>query len=171
MSAIATQTTPTTRWSVDGSRSAAVFRVPTYWGLHTVEGRFSAIDGSFEQGPDGSRIELTLDAASLDTGNRVRDRHLRDEAFFDVESHPEVRFASTSVVDRGDGSLIVSGQLEAAGRKLPLTLRAHVVRHGNELEIETTKTIDQHELGMTRSPLGMIRRPATVHVVARLRPA
>lgn len=170
MTTTAVEARPTTSWTLDPSRSAAVFRVPTYWGLHTVEGRFGRIDGSYVRGPGGPRIELTIDVDSLDTGNRLRDRHLREERFFHVESHPQVRYTSTSVVERGDGTLAVEGYLDAAGRKLPLTLEATIAEGGGELEIETTTTVDQRELGMTYSPLAMIRPPATLHVVARLKP-
>jgi hypothetical protein len=41
---------------------------------------------------------------------------------------------------------------------------------GDDLEIEATTTVDQRELGMTFSPLGMIRTPSTLHVRARLTP-
>lgn len=159
-----------TRWTLDCARSTATFRVRTYWGAHTVEGRFDRIEGSYVRGGADPRIELTIDADSLDTGNRLRDLHLRGERFFRVESHPQVRFESTSVVERGDGKLDVTGCLEAGGRKLPLTLAATIAKHGEELEIETTTTIDQRELGMIYSPFAMIRSPATLHVVARLCP-
>jgi hypothetical protein len=46
-----------------------------------------------------------------------------------------------------------------------------VRKAGDDLEIEaTTTTVDQREIGMTSSPLGMIRTPSTLHVRARLTP-
>jgi len=160
----------TSRWAVDPARSAVEFSVDTYWGLGTVEGCFDRFEGSYVRGPDGAHIELTAEVASLETGNRRRDKHLRAKELFDVESHPQVRYASTEVVERIDGTIAVSGHLEAAGRQVPVSFEATVAEEGDELEIETTFEVDQRDLGMTHSPLGMIRPPATLHVAARLRP-
>jgi polyisoprenoid-binding protein YceI len=64
----------------------------------------------------------------------------------------------------------MNGQLEAAGGSVPVALDATVREEGDELEIEATTTVDQRELGMAFSPLGMIRTPAALHVKARLTP-
>jgi polyisoprenoid-binding protein YceI len=137
--------------------------------LTTVRGRFDGFDGSYETGPDGATIELAIDAGSVDTGNRTRDTHLRSDKFFHVASHPHVRFDSTRVHDVGSGVLHVVGRLEVAGKSVPLEFPAVVRRAaGGGLEIEATTTVDQHELAMSSGTLGMIRRPVTLHVTARL---
>jgi polyisoprenoid-binding protein YceI len=66
--------------------------------------------------------------------------------------------------------LAVVGHLKAATRTVPVALRATVREAGDDLEIEATTTVDQRELGMTFSPLGMIRTPSTLHVRAWLTP-
>jgi polyisoprenoid-binding protein YceI len=158
------------RWAVDPRRSTVEFRVPTFWGLSTVVGHFDRFEGSYgDDDDDVPAIDLTIDAESLDTGNETRDRHLRSERFFDVAEHRQVRFSST-LINEFDGSLAMNGQLEAAGGSVPVALDATVRQEGDELEIEATTTVDQRELGMTFSPLGMIRTPATLHVKARLTP-
>jgi polyisoprenoid-binding protein YceI len=158
------------RWAVDPRRSTVEFRVPTFWGLSTVVGHFDHFEGSFARdGDDVVAIDLTIDADSLDTANETRDRHLRSERFFDVAEHPQIRFSSTSI-DESGGIVATKGRLEAAGGSVPVELEATVREEGDELEIEATTTIDQRELGMTFSPLGMIRTPATLHVRGRLTP-
>jgi polyisoprenoid-binding protein YceI len=158
------------RWAVDPRRSTVEFRVPTFWGLGTVVGHFDHFEGSYRGDDDDvPAIDLTIDADSLDIGNETRDRHLRSERFFDVAEHRQVRFSST-LINEFDGSLAMNGQLEAAGGRVPVALDATVRQEGDELEIEATTTVDQRELGMTFSPLGMIRTPATLHVKARLTP-
>jgi polyisoprenoid-binding protein YceI len=173
MSALREQATSqaTKRWVLDPARSTVEFRVKNLWGLQTVVGRFTQFDGSYTVGPEGRRAELIVDAASLDTGNRRRDEHLRSGDFFDVEPHPQVRFTATDVLDAGDGSVRVHGELEAAGRKVPLSLEAPVRELDGELEVEATALVDQRLLGMTWSPLRMIRSPSTLHVKARLIPS
>jgi polyisoprenoid-binding protein YceI len=159
-----------TRWRLDPSGASAEFRVPNLWGLASVKGRFQRLDGWLEVDDDDQwRMELTLDAASLDTGNPKRDRHLCSADFFDVQRHPEVRFRSRSVTDHGAGRLRVEGELEAAGELARLQVEATVKHADGRLELDAAAIVDQRQLGMTWSPLGVIRTPTAVSVLARLR--
>jgi polyisoprenoid-binding protein YceI len=158
-----------TRWRLDPSASSAEFRVPNVWGLSSVKGRFKRLGGWLEVDDDRWRMELTLDAASLDTGNPRRDRHLRSADFFDAEHHPEARFRSSSVNDRGGGRLDVEGELAAAGERVRLQVEVTVAGAGGWLELDAAATVDQRRLGMTFSPLGVVRSPTALSVHARLR--
>ena len=162
------QRTAAKRWTVDGEATTVEFAVRTFWGLVTVRGRFDRVEGAYEVGPDGAKIELAVDADSVDTGHGTRDRHLRSGDFFRVADHPQVRFTSTSVRAAGDGRVHVVGNLEAAGEVVPLEFDATVQQFGDELRVEATTTVDQRRLGMSSGALGMIRPPATLHVEARL---
>jgi polyisoprenoid-binding protein YceI len=162
------RTAAPTRWAVDGGETSVEFAVRTFWGLMTVRGRFDRFDGVYEVGPEGTKIELTIDSASIDTGNRTRDKHLRSSDFFDITEHPQVRFTSTRVYHVTSGILHVVGRLEAAGKVVPLEFAATVRQLGDALEVEATTTVDQRRLGMSSGRLGMIRPPATLHVKARL---
>jgi len=55
------------RWNIDGVE----FDVETAWGLTVARGRFDRAAGSYKVGPEGTQIELTLDARSI--GHRERD--------------------------------------------------------------------------------------------------
>ncbi|HEY2373764.1 MAG TPA: YceI family protein [Gaiellaceae bacterium] len=158
----------TERWFVDRDATSVEFAVKTFWGLSTVRGHFDRFDGSYAVGPGGTTIELTIDAESIDTGNRRRDEHLRSTDFFDAAEHPSVRFRSTRVGPDGGGMLQVEGVLEAAGQVVPLELFASVHTVDGALEIETTTTVDHSLLGMSSGQLGMIRGLATLRVKARL---
>lgn len=169
MSTLTEQThTTVERWTADPSRTTVEFEVRRLWGLHTVRGRFNRFDGSYVDGPGGPAIELTIDAASVDTGNAARDKHLRSWDFFDVALHPQVRFTSTHVTGMGDGHIHVSGELEAAGTRIPLAFDASVRMIGGELELETTTVVDQRRFGMSEGRLGNVRPPAKLHVKTRL---
>jgi polyisoprenoid-binding protein YceI len=166
-----TQVTQVTqRWVVDPARSTVEFRVGNWWGPTTVVGHFSRFDGSYTVGLGGRAIELIVEAESLETGNRRRNKHLRSSYFFDVESHPHVRFTADDVTDGDEGTLHVRGELEAAGRKARLLLDAAVREFGDELEVEATSLVDQRLLGMAFSPLGALRSPSNLQVKARLTP-
>jgi polyisoprenoid-binding protein YceI len=165
----ATEELAGTRWRLDPAGSSAEFRVPGLWGLAPVKGRFQRLDGRLEIDDDLVwHTKLTLDAAGLDTGNARRDRHLRSADFFDVEHHPEVRFRSTRFNDHGGGRLQIEGELEAAGERAPLAVEVTVERADGRLELDATATVDQRQLGMTWSPLGLIRTPTALSVRARL---
>lgn len=156
------------RWSADPSRTTVEFEVKHLWGLHTVGGRFSDFDGSYVVGQSGSQIELTIDAASIDTGIAARDEHLRSADFFFVALHPQVRFRSTRITGLGNGDVNVCGNLEAAGTTVPLAFDGSVRMIDGELELEATTTVDQGRLGMSEGPLGNIRPPTKLHVKTRL---
>ena len=159
-----------TRWRLDPSASTVKFRVPHFWGLVTVKGRFERLDGSLELDERGQRqMELTIDASSLHTGIHQRDKHLRSRDFFDTDSHPRIRFRSTSVSDIADNRVRVEGELEAVGKHLAMTVESTIHPTSDLLEVDVTTTIDQRQLGMTWSPLGMTRSPVTLTVHAGLR--
>ena len=156
------------RWQLDPQRSSVEFRVGHFWGLATVEGRFDEYEGRLDL-TDDPAIELTIDAANVQTGNRRRDQHLRSAAFFDAENHPRVRFASESVVLQGE-TLSVRGRLFARDRSIPLELDARVRRVDGELEIQASTSAAHRALGMTFSPLGMIPRRSDLRVTGYLVP-
>ncbi len=156
------------RWLVDDEATSVGFAVKTFWGLMTVRGRFDRFEGTYEVGSDGATIGLTIDAGSIDTGNAKRDEHLRSSDFFGVDDHAQVSFRSTRVHGVADGLLHVVGELEVAGVVHPLEFSATVQPAGDGFAIEATTTVDQGRFGMSSGMLGMIRRPATLHVTAVL---
>ena len=163
---IDTESIPQGRWRIDPTRSSVEFRTPTLWGLATVKGRFERYEGTLDLQHDPV-IELTIEAASLDTNLGFRDKHLRSGDFFDVERHSQVRFVSDSVTLEGE-RLKVRGRLHAAGQSIPLELDASVRRVGDELEVDANTLADHRELGMSHGLLGMIRTPSELIVHGRL---
>lgn len=155
-------------WTADPSRTTVEFEVEHMWGLHGVHGRFRSFDGAYIVGPGGASIELTIDARSVDTGCPARDKHLRSADFFGADEHPLVRFTSTRVTGLGNGRAQVSGELEAAGRRVPLAFDASVRLVDGDLELEATTTVDQSRFGMSDGPFRNVQRPTKVRVKTRL---
>jgi polyisoprenoid-binding protein YceI len=161
-----TQSTAPGTWRIDPARSRVEFHTPTLWGRATVNGQFGRYDGSLDL-QRSSAIELTIDAASLTTKNKLRDRHLRSADFFDVQNHPEVRFVSDMATLQGE-RLKVRGRLYAAGQSLPLEFDARLRRVGDELEVDARTSADHRKLGMSHGTLGMIPTPSELIVHGRL---
>jgi polyisoprenoid-binding protein YceI len=153
-------------WRLDSARSSVEFHVRHFYGLMTVKGRFGQYQGTLDLGANPA-IELIIEADSLDTKQKRRDEHLRSEDFFDVAEHPRVRFVSETASVEGD-RLTVAGQLHAAGRSIPLQVEATIRPVGDEFEIEASALADHRELGMTWSPMGIMRAPSKLLVSGRL---
>jgi polyisoprenoid-binding protein YceI len=156
------------RWQLDPQRSSVAFRTGHLWGLIKVKGHFDGFAGRLDLSADPA-IELTIDAASVHTGNRKRDEHLRSGDFFDAESHPTVQFVSESAALVGD-MLKVRGRLFARDQSIPLELDAQVRVLDRELTIEASISAPHRELGMTWSPLGMISARSELLVTGCLTP-
>ena len=153
-------------WRLDPARSSVSFHVRHFYGLMTVKGEFADYEGTLDLSATPA-VQLAIQAASLDTKLAKRDEHLRSEDFFDVERHPQVRFVSDSArLDRD--TLHVRGVLDAAGRQIPLEFDATVREMDGELEIEAVTDADHRDLGMTWSPLGIMRAPSKLVVRGRL---
>ncbi len=104
---------PSGKWVVDKSQSAVRFSV-THLVVSKAEGFFKTFDATMESArPDFSdaRIRFTIDAASIDTDNETRDKHLRDEGYFNVEKYPKITFESTSLKPSGGKNYKLTGSL------------------------------------------------------------
>lgn len=99
-------------WAVDGSHTEVNFVTRHF---------FTPVRGSFQdfqvdldydaERPENSSVRVTIDVASVDTGNERRDDHLRTADWFNAERWPTMTFQSTSVRQAGDGRLVATGDL------------------------------------------------------------
>ena len=111
--------------TIDRRRSTIWFLI-RHMGVATVRGTFSAFDADVEEAPAGLRVHGEVDAASVDTGEPIRDGRLRDE-FFDAPEFPVITFEGVASTESG-----VSGYLTIRGVKRPirLELRAEPLEDG-----------------------------------------
>ena len=148
---------PTTTWRIDPAHTHIEFAV-RHMMIATVKGRFSGVDGTLtldERDPARSRVEVDLDAATIDTRNADRDAHLRSPDFFDVETYPRLTFRSDRVEVLGtDGRLRVGGDLTIRGVTRPTVLEVRELGrntspYGEEvIAFEAETTIDRREFGL-----------------------
>jgi polyisoprenoid-binding protein YceI len=143
-------------WELDPARSTVSFAVPYWWGFGTVKGHFRRYTGRLDLGARPA-IELTIDAASVDTGNERRDRRLHSEDFFAVARDPYIRFVSHTA-RLTDDTLCVVGELLARGTRIDLEIEATVTAVDGEYLLEAETFVMHSGLGMTWNP-GQISRP------------
>jgi polyisoprenoid-binding protein YceI len=108
----------------DKSHSQILFEY-NHFGYSTTQGTFTDWDGTLSvdtENPAASRLEVTIQAASLATGFADRDTHLKTADFFDAEAYPTATFVSTGVEQTGEDTLAVTGDLTIHGTTLPVTL-------------------------------------------------
>src|SRR5207244_6386370 len=85
---------------------------------------FASVTGTVVIGeePLASSLRVTVDAASITTGDEQRDTHLRSPDFFDTTVHPTISFDSTAIRPAQDGRFEVDGLLTIKGISQPVTL-------------------------------------------------
>jgi polyisoprenoid-binding protein YceI len=110
-------TLPTGTYAIDPSHSRLGF-VARHAMVTKVRGAFLDVagQGHFDaENPASANLQVTIQAASIDTGNADRDGHLRSNDFFEMETYPEITFVSTSVAPTGDDTYDVTGDLTIKG--------------------------------------------------------
>lgn len=103
----------TNTWNIDPQHSSINFSV-RHMVFAKVRGRFDAWRGTLRlepSDPTRSQVQVEIDAASIDTGVRERDAHLRSAEFLDVERFPNLRFESTRLESRGADRYRIHGNL------------------------------------------------------------
>jgi polyisoprenoid-binding protein YceI len=153
-------------WQLDPSRSAIGFAVPFWWGFGTVKGRFTRYAGHMDLRRRPA-IELTIDAASVDTGNARRDRRLRSDEFFAVAHTRYIRFVSR-VVRLEDDHLSVLGDLMARGARIDVEVEATVSAADGEYRLDAETFVMHSGLGLTWNPTQITRPWSRLVVGGRL---
>jgi polyisoprenoid-binding protein YceI len=103
-------------YQIDLTHSGVEFKV-RHMLVTNVKGEFDEFEGTVHYDADNienSRVEVVIQAASINTQNEKRDNHLKSPDFLAVEEHPTIRFTSTSVEKRGQ-TLIAVGDLTIRG--------------------------------------------------------
>ncbi len=104
-------------WQIDNDHTLAQFKVQHLVITH-VRGNFAKIQGTVvidEQDPSKSKVDVTIDAGSINTNVEKRDTHLKSPDFLDVEKFPTITFKSKAIKQGTNGQLNVLGDLTIHG--------------------------------------------------------
>lgn len=118
-------------YTIDPEHSAVGFTIRHLFSK--VPGRFTKFEGTLILDRDDftkSSVQVSIDAASIDTNEPARDKHLRSDAFFDVEKNHTLTFQSTKVRSMAPNKLQIDGNLTIRGTTKPVTLDADILGFG-----------------------------------------
>lgn len=128
-------------WSLDKAHAKLGFAV-SHMSLSEVEGSFKSFDVKVAApGQDFSNaaVELTADVNTINTDDEGRDKHLKNEDFFDAAKYPAITFKSTGFKKKSNNLYEVTGNLTMHGVTKPVKLQAHF--GGSGTHPYTKKTI------------------------------
>ncbi len=137
-------------------RSSITFKVPHLILFH-VERKFKKFDGQVITQQDDftkSHIEVSIPVNSIYTGNQDRDNNLQGGDFFAAGQFPNILFTSTSIVNIGEQTYTMYGDLTIRGVKKPVSL--NVVYYGQKvlsngkmrMNFTATGTLNRFEYGL-----------------------
>ena len=141
-------------YKVDADHSGVNFTIRHF--VSNVPGLFKDYDGTIvydKDNPAGSKVEFTVQAASIDTGNADRDKHLRSADFFDVEKFPTLTFTSAQVKAQDKDTLEVTGDLTIHGVTKRITIPVDFLGtaktpNGEKAGFETSFTVNRKDYGI-----------------------
>jgi polyisoprenoid-binding protein YceI len=142
-------------WEIDAAHSQVSFMV-RHMVVAKVRGKFAKFSGTIEvaENHQDSKVEATIDAASIDTSEPNRDAHIRSADFLDVENYPVITFSALGPIHRSGTKFTLSGDLTIRGITKPVTLEAEylgVVVHpqmGTRMGLSATGEINKDDFGV-----------------------
>lgn len=117
-----------------GQHAFVTFKI-SHLGYSWLYGSFKDFDGSFSfdaKAPEASKVNVTINTASVDSNHAERDKHLRSGDFLNVEKNPTATFASTSVKSTGAGTADITGNLTLNGVTKPVVIAAKFIGEGSD---------------------------------------
>jgi polyisoprenoid-binding protein YceI len=144
-----------TTYTIDNSHTSLIFAV-SHMGFSDTYGRFNKISGTVAwdaSAPAASKLDVTIDANTIDTNDAKRDDHLKNADFFNVKQFPLITFKSTKVVVDGD-KVSVTGDMTMHGVTKPVTLSLTKLKEGAtpfkdvRIGFRGTTTVKRSDFGM-----------------------
>lgn len=143
-------------WTLDPAHSAVTFSAK-HMMITTVRGSMAIRDFTLDFDPKeivSSSVRVSLDAASIETGQEARDQHLRSADFLETEAHPTIEFVSSRIEPAGDDYRI-HGDLTIRGVTRPVVLAAEFggtvpnMQGGTRAAFSATTKINREDFGLT----------------------
>jgi polyisoprenoid-binding protein YceI len=144
-------------WTLDPAHSSVTFSAK-HMMVTTVRGSMKIRDFDLDldlDNPEASLVRVSLDAASIDTGQQMRDDHLRSADFLKADEFPTIDFVSTRIVRTGDDTGDLHGDLTIRGVTRPIVLKAEFggivpnMQGGQRGAFSASAKINREDFGLT----------------------
>jgi polyisoprenoid-binding protein YceI len=119
---------------------------------------------------ENSKVEVLIDATSIDSRVDVFNGHLNGENFFDTANHPEITFTGTDITSTGGETFDITGDLTIKGVTKSVTLNAilqkadmHPMRNLPSIGVTAEGTLSRSDFGLTRG-VPNISDEVTLHI-------
>ncbi|HEX2562024.1 YceI family protein, partial [Phenylobacterium sp.] len=157
-------------WRVDdGSK----IEFETAWGETRIEGEFERFSAEMRFSPealDRSRVSVTIDLASVDTGDAQRDGALPGFDFFNTAEHPRATFVADRFERTGQDSYIARGRLTLRGVTQPVNLPFELDLNEDRARVRGKAAIDRNAFGIGQGEFAATDQiPAQVKIEVDLR--
>ncbi len=119
------------KYTIDPAHTYPNFKI-SHLGFSTMHGRFGKTEGELTidwENNTGS-VNIVIDAASVDTGMKKRDDHLRSPDFLNAAEFPEITYVSDDITIHPDKTATVNGELTIMGVSKPVTLDVKSINCG-----------------------------------------
>ena len=146
-------------YQIDPNHTGLYFQI-SHAGYSNLFGRFNKMSGSVVFDPDdvaSGKLEMTIDAESVDTNHQARDDHLRSPDFFNTGEFPEITFTSTAIEVTGEKTGTITGDFTLLGVTKAVTMDVtfnqiapySFVEGQTRVGFSATGTLNRADFGMT----------------------
>ena len=145
-------------YTLDAGHTFPRFEI-NHFGFSTHRGQFNKTAGKLvlDRAAKTGSVEITVQTASIGTGDPKLEEHLRSPDFFNVEKFPTMVFKAKTIKFNGDVPLSAEGELTLLGVTKPLTLTIsrvvcapHPFYKKEDCGAEVSGTLKRSEFGMTK---------------------
>ncbi|MEM9676003.1 MAG: YceI family protein [Bacteroidota bacterium] len=122
------------------------------------EGTFQGLNGTIVFDPSAleqAKFDVSIDASTIDTGNKTKDKHARGKNWFDVEQYPEIKFRSSQVTKAGE-QYQMTGTLTLHGTEKEIMFPFTFTENGGSGLFEGSFTVNREEYGIEGPFIGFL---------------
>ncbi|WP_322030845.1 YceI family protein [Paraburkholderia sp. J76] len=162
-------------YQLDPNHTFPSFVADHFGGLSTWRGKFTKTTGTvtLDRAAKTGTVDVTIDPASIQTGNPQLDQHLQGDDFFDVAKYPTATYKGTRIVFDGDTPREVIGELTLRGVTRPLKLEIesfkcmqHPMLKREVCGVEAEGAFNRDDFGMDSGKQYGFKMKTTLHIQA-----
>ncbi|MEM5312227.1 YceI family protein [Paraburkholderia sp. JHI869] len=160
-------------YQLDPNHTFPSFEADHFGGLSTWRGKFTKTTGTvtLDRAAKTGTVDVTIDPASIQTGNPQLDQHLVGDDFFDVAKYPTATYKGTRIVFNGDTPKEVIGDFTLHGVTRPLKLEIesfkcmqHPVLKREVCGVEAGASFNRDDFGMDSGKKYGFKMKTTLHI-------